>query len=1582
MALTQSMIDLLNADAQQKLASQSPPPVESSGGFDWGRLGSQLGNLPSNTGSAVFEMLKPAIDVAYPELQQTELKVPQVFDIPEAQTTSDQWTDMLAGNLAPQLASAMIPYVGLTKLANANKFGTLLMNPAIREATAQGVSGALVSTEYGPQAMATAGFFGAAAGATEGLTRSKRVVPALIVAGTEYGVLRKQGLSHEDALTQAMITAGTSMLPGQASRAGQAIKQSDTLDLEVLGLPSTERLALPPPPNAVIEMMPAGRDVIEMPDMQRPQLTLPLSREGWTPEGSLAIEPGLTSRIDLPAPEGGLIPLPSNVTRRDTPEGAVQKFYTTPEGSLIPDNALVDIGPRSIPRPLVAPDGSLIPVNSTPEGSLIKESIPRAVDEGFNEQAVQYGLNAKTNTDIENILAGFRKSKDKIAALQKKGADTTQEEAQKRFFKTAFETVNSQNLFNFSEPIRQRIVKSGILSSEQAPATNVLKEVKDEIPAAGIVKQAPAPLGKKKQAKPEVERLPAEIVNEADAEKLVTAFSDKLRRMRELDAIGEQRGMNRVESNEYTTVVKDLSNIKSTFESSTGVGNRGDILSDDYIDPTFHFSKLPKTLQEKAYETGLAPKLSPAQRLARLKQLNESGSVQSELLQGIAGAGLGGLIGGATDNGDPASIALGVMAGGIGSATARRLITEAAQNTPRNSMPPAKGTDVLKREVKNVGEKVRLLSSSPETLARQDTFGLGGITSKIVRGIEKGATFNMPDIIKNIKVRASGPVGGVVEKFRDKLNDAAKNYSDVALTDSFKSKYSDYIEGRVQNTVLYNMMSMPTPRAMTSKAYDAAGKPSNLDTTWVTYDKNGDKVIWHIASRDKDQLAKQVEVDFIKSLTPEERPLQEFAIQSRKALDELVQMNAAGMPADLAKELLDSKYQYVTRTYKIFTEKNFNPLQKDIDDRIAELMQGRSMDQLPAIRSEVLSEIQKMRDLAKQRRKSGAGSKDDIDVSTLIERKQLTPAQRKMMGENRAIDMVTESIARLAPSATASIAIKAFSQARLPNGLKAAYSRKELNDAVSLETANLSKATVMGNAKDAEIAQLKLDELASYIQYKDSSPVGVLNDKHVSRFVYDSIEDLTQSWGPFNNQWGKGLSQLNRYAKVSATSLSAVTTVRNFLSIPQFLLVGKVSFPDMANTFKALRAKDSDIRKLLVDNGIRDVTYSSQELRQGAAQALTGKINQGIGSKAQRAMSKMIDFYGIPDNFQRSATFMAAMRRESRKAGIDFDPMKGPIGSPQKVQAVLDASLNFTRERTFDYKNIAPVVKFAREVPGVNLFISYSWEMARIATNLARDAKNGDVHAMTSLGVLVGAPFAAKAYFEGQLSDEDRADWENIEKQSMAYDKHRIRFPTGRNADGTFTYRDIHPLVAMGDYLSMASAITKGDWKGLLEVNPVLGLQNNPALNTVSELITGRNIRTGREWKSGKEFVLSTIEKFVPPETPLVGREYNRVMPPSMGIVPMARGGIPSPVTGKRETIETYLNRLFTGTNVGTIDPKIIESYTAKNAKRLIQEERNYYNKLVKNGGLSESRLKFELEKTSKAIEALVADTKYKLGTD
>lgn len=776
-----------------------------------------------------------------------------------------------------------------------------------------------------------------------------------------------------------------------------------------------------------------------------------------------------------------------------------------------------------------------------------------------------------------------------------------------------------------------------------------------------------------------------------------------------------------------------------------------------------------------------------------------------------------------------------------------------------------------------------------------------------------------------------------------------------------------------------------------------------LDDATNTNTKGDGVTVWHVTNKVKTQLLKN-EHDALMRMasTPEDQAFAKYAVESRNNFDTLMSVvHEASGPKEFAR-IAGTMGQYVTRSHALLSDPKYYPEEKIIQMAMAKLGLNKSanfilnnqadvatpgvikrtwggsdfyvtpdkaemFDNLytpESLRSVVTQRIKDIKEIGAQA-KAGLFKHDEAQFTNSLfsGRKKLDEMTRVLLGEHTAPhEMIRDTMNKLIPAARSAHIMLDLTKAADPvTGLPGRFTSEiEYNKAINRAKDLLKRTT---DPQTQRVIQNQLNELTSYIPVGDSTPrMGLFQGSYVSRGVHGQLDEMMNPLGAFEDVLGTGLRTFNNIFKETHLVANPVTQIRNAVQVPMMLVMGRAAhdFNAMKTAHNIIFGGDntSEVARWAIQNGVTAGNAVQGELNFGLKELLDGTADKTLGRLLARHTTEKSGFkailggeiraglhllYAKPDDFVRTATFIAAARRQAKKLGIPEDVMHLDKG-------VTDYARLFMQRRAMDYANVPQWVKAGRQIPLLSPFLTYSHEIVRITKNMAIDAAKGDLVSGAGLAALTAFPFLAQQMAEDSLSPEDRKAWDRGQAAAQDYSRPRFKLPGSRNSDGSMNYYDITQLMPFGDYLMMGRAAAKGDLSSVVAANPLAGLDKSPLLNIIASQVTGEDQRTHRDFKDGWDRTKNILAEITPPLTPGVGYEYEKTFPESMG----GRLGVTNLKNGRTATIKGALLRNILGVDESQVNPDIAVSNMVKSAQHDIANERQYLRDVMMSKGLSE----------------------------
>lgn len=886
--------------------------------------------------------------------------------------------------------------------------------------------------------------------------------------------------------------------------------------------------------------------------------------------------------------------------------------------------------------------------------------------------------------------------------------------------------------------------------------------------------------------------------------------------------------------------------------------------------------------------------------------------IQSTLLRELGAAAIGMVIGGVVAprlTDQQMTVAEGMIAGGILGVAGPIALRRMI------GMMPKPGTSA-KIHI-SPKEAFMKLFTGPEgwkELGGDAANGQGSAPAKLIRFMERNLNLNLPPEAFNALVTAEGPAAYAVQIASDAFT-KARNF---VTNPQIDTAVGDFLRGEISTIDLRNHLG------------------SNLDA----------------------------------------QQFGNFIITGRESIGLLQQMFISGLAEGPFKQKIVESFNkgdYLTRMYKIFHDPDYKPTQDQIEE-VALKLQAKNPDYdvttARAVVEDYLHQIETERAMYK-------GSVSDVGQkldAAIFARKndELDIAFRDMLGEyTNPKEQVMGTIRHIYTNAIASKFYDNVANLTDKLGLKMAYGREEVSRIKEELQVAIRKAKVDG--KDFATLQKQFTTLENYVPLDPSVRYGKLKGQMVSRFVRDQLASFDSPWGILDGDVMRAMAKFHNHIKIGRTALNPITVIRNIVSAPILMAMGKADPRTLPRALRAIQDRTSaDFRELL-EQGIYGVDQVRGEFLRNAEQILMGDFDHTtIEGMFKTGLNHVLEFYRAPDMLVRGTTYLTAKRRFSRQLNL-----------PETDQRVINKARDWTNRYTVNYANVAPLIKTLRQVPFTNLFISYTAEVTRIAKNLVADifqhTDTGQrIHAAGVLGGLVALPVLFEKGSVDALTPKDKEEWERAEKQMPDYARTRFKVVTGKEGH-RFKYLDITPILQIDPLMQMFRAASNQDWKAFAAVNPVFGWENTPIMNVVAEQITGKDLRRDRPIdQSILTRAQAVMKEIIPPIFP-GGYEYGRV---TDAFTRNEHGefGISNLRTGKRTTPGEIVQSYLTGMKLTTVDSSNLGRFAVSDAKRRIANEASYYRDIA-NTDLPLPAKQRAAERYRKSVQGILLDLQTSLGT-
>lgn len=731
----------------------------------------------------------------------------------------------------------------------------------------------------------------------------------------------------------------------------------------------------------------------------------------------------------------------------------------------------------------------------------------------------------------------------------------------------------------------------------------------------------------------------------------------------------------------------------------------------------------------------------------------------------------------------------------------------------------------------------------------------------------------------------------------------------------------------------------------------------------------------------------------------------ELMIAAREATTIGSENIAAGMrKSALRTAIIDSREKYVGRFYRAYREGKFDMMYFDkVKADIMTMNPGLDIHNADALLREHMVEIKANKELFSGKRGTGAqaidskiqlrrrATEEEIYIQQQevahwehnpyspeykaakqkldwMESHKVTDNWRGWLGEIKdPTERMLYTFQKIYPS---SIAGKVFDL--LDNGLdtfgnKWAYSSKELSN-----TRTALEGEIAKGGPEVAALQTRLRELEAFTPLPEGASYGRLSGKFTNRFVRDEISTYDTPYKWMDQPVLRAISAVNQMVKINRTVLNPATMLRNYMQMPLFMLMARVSPQEIWQAAQIIhKGTDPVLLKSMYERHILGVDYAAQELTTNLGHMVSGYMDTDITSKvAKQGYAFMHKAYQQPDMLLRAGAFISAQKRMAERLSL-------PVEHP----SVIDAAVEAADRVTMNYATVPRAVKALRQLPFVSLFISYTSEITKIIKNLSIDAISSNthiqdrMHAITVLGGMAAIPALLTAGFEGNLSPTDRKDWDKLRTLQPDYARSRFYLPLSRDPDGRFRYMDMTSMIPADNYTQMMKAAISGDVAAARAANPIFSFQDTPLLNIASEQITGTDVRTGHK-VAGLQRVSEVLKEILPPIVP-PGFEGERML---NAFSQNAEGslGLTNLKTGVQTRPSDIIASYMTGMRFANAQLSTVQRAAQSEAQQAIVEEKQHLNETVRMN-VSEDEKRQAMNRYSEAVKQILLQLHTKL---
>lgn len=719
-----------------------------------------------------------------------------------------------------------------------------------------------------------------------------------------------------------------------------------------------------------------------------------------------------------------------------------------------------------------------------------------------------------------------------------------------------------------------------------------------------------------------------------------------------------------------------------------------------------------------------------------------------------------------------------------------------------------------------------------------------------------------------------------------------------------------------------------------------------------------------------------------------------YAITARESLDGLIEVSTRGLGNSKRAEMMQkSKGAYLRQSHRLFLDK-YTP-SPSVTQALAEKIvnkelwgKGQNVTHIMEELRQYAKEVQETKGIYAPREGK------NIDQTLFIHRKKLDAEMKAFLGEiTNPIERINLTVLKLRPLAEASDFMAQVAKGtKTDDGLPHMFGSREERDVLRKQLESSLSAASEGERGSI---QKKINELDQYQYVKPSARYGELRDKLVHRSVYDVLNEWDDATG-VDSAWQRALLGVNQMMKANVTYRIPLSIMRQIVTMPFFMLMGRAKYEYVAEALQAMKDPSHALHTELIQRGIinvdaisRDVYRELDTMSQGmmtistteGSKAWLGNMDRQFATVANRAKKldlKMADWFRTPDNVVRIATYLSAKTRFAKEMGLALeDPL------------VANRAVEFTNRYTMNYEHLPMAIKKGSAVPGMNLFLSYTYEIARITKNFAEDMVKGDalggpgarMNAVKSLGALVALPLAMVEIGESNLSEKDRQDWYTTKKNLPGYARNRFFFVTGRDPKTKqFNYIDFTALVPVDSFLQTARGLANGDFKAALATNPIFGLDNSPVMNIAASMITQRNVHTNVRFRNAGDAIASAAQEIGGPLTPGSGLAEGSIWRYlRQATTPNAEGSLGVTDKNGRTLTPQDLIPWAIGARSGSYSMDAQQSRAVAEFKQSIADEMYYLNQVLKSNTNDEAK-EAAKTRTKTAVIALQRLLANKLG--
>lgn len=476
----------------------------------------------------------------------------------------------------------------------------------------------------------------------------------------------------------------------------------------------------------------------------------------------------------------------------------------------------------------------------------------------------------------------------------------------------------------------------------------------------------------------------------------------------------------------------------------------------------------------------------------------------------------------------------------------------------------------------------------------------------------------------------------------------------------------------------------------------------------------------------------------------------------------------------------------------------------------------------------------------------------------------------------------------------------------------------------------------------------------TFVNPESSKGYGVLKGK----FLHPEAERAMESISSMNNSLLKGIENsfigtINSQIKQNLTVRNPGTSARNYLTVPLFLAAARNFNPaHWVEALSELKGKSGPYYQEAVKNGVLGADQVTQEFLQNIVESIFPN-RKSLLSPLKKADAFMRRVYQQPDMFVRYVTY-----RNARK-----------LRNMSESQAI-----RFTDRYTHNYGASPSGIKTLSNLPFVNPFISYNYQMFKVLKHLAQDVGDSNLSSgerMISGGILtslLAAPFIVKEAAESILPEDQKEEWERMVRMSPSFAKGQFRVPLKKDAKGSWNYINIDPLLPAGDYAKLVRNLWNRDFKQLISDNPVAGARSTPLMNALAEVISGEELISRKAVPQNAVGLGQALVRNAAP--PLAGGYAYQEMKKSFARNDKGERGITDLRTGRSYSPERFVPTLM-GVRVGQTNERTLRRSLESQITQQRTEAKRELREILKSNRTQEEKAEArqEYSRTIKRIQ-------------